>query len=105
MSNHISSFRSQFVVKRTYNRPLDEAGTIFETREQTIDRVISHQRWLWETAKGRNVGEDFVALNLAEETELAELRQILLNNEASVSGRTLWLGGTDISKKYGATNF
>ena len=56
------SIRSQLVAKRTYNRPLDENGTVFETWKQTIDRVIDHQRWLWERAKGHNTNEDLVAL-------------------------------------------
>lgn len=101
----MSSFRSQFVTKRSYNRPLDEDGTIFETFTQTIDRVISHQRWLWETAKGKLIGEDIDQLTEDEEAELEEMRILLLNHEATVSGRTLWLGGTDISKKYHATQF
>lgn len=99
------SFRSQFVFKRTYNRPLDEEGTVFETFPQTIDRVIHHQRWLWETEKGRAIGEDFAPLTFAELGELVELRQLLLNREATVSGRTLWLGGTDVSKQFHATQF
>ena len=99
------SFRSQFVTKRTYNRPLDEFGTIFETRDQMLDRVISHQKWLWETAKGKLIGEDFDELTESELVELDELQQLMLNYEATVSGRTLWLGGTDISKKYHATQF
>jgi len=105
MTEYTPSFRSQFVVKRTYNRPLNEEGTEFETREQTIDRVIEHQKWLWETAKGKSVGEDLVALNNVEKEELEQLREILLSGKASLSGRTLWLGGTDISKKYHATQF
>lgn len=105
MNNKLPSFRSQFVVKRTYNRPLDDEGTVFETREQTIDRVIGHQRWLWEKAKGKMVGEDMQPLTLKEEAELEELRGILLRREAAVSGRTMWLGGTDISKLYHATQF
>ena len=105
MDNKLPSFRSQFVVKRTYNRPLDDEGTVFETREQTIDRVIGHQRWLWEKAKGKMVGEDMQPLTLKEEAELDELRGILLKREAAVSGRTMWLGGTDISKLYHATQF
>lgn len=99
------SFRSQFVMKRTYNRPLDEEGTIFETREETLRRVIGHQRWLWERAKGQQVGEDFAKLTETEEAELEELYELLDRYEASVSGRTLWLGGTDISKKFHSTNF
>lgn len=105
MDNKLPSFRSQFVVKRTYNRPLDDDGTVFETREQTIDRVIGHQRWLWETAKGNMVGEYMQPLNGVEEAELEELRGLMQRNEAFLSGRTLWLGGTDISKKFQATNF
>ena len=101
----MASFRSQFVTKRTYNRPLDEFGTIFETRDQMLDRVISHQKWLWETAKGKLIGEDFDELTEPELLELLELRQLMLDYEATVSGRTLWLGGTDISKKYHATQF
>lgn len=99
------SFRSQFVVKRTYNRPLNEEGTVFEIFSETVDRVISHQRWLWETAKGKLIGEDLCPLEGEEESELEELRQLMLNREATVSGRTLWLGGVNISKKYQATQF
>ena len=99
------SFRSQFVAKRTYNRPLDEDGKTFETFTQTIDRVINHQKWLWETAKGKLIGEDIDELTEEELSELEELRQLMLNYEAMVAGRTLWLGGTDISKKFHATQF
>lgn len=99
------SIRSQLVAKRTYNRPLDEHGTVFETWEQTVNRVIEHQRWLWERAKGHNTNEDLVELTPAEEHELEELRELLLNYDVAVSGRTFWLGGTPISKEYEATQF
>lgn len=99
------SFRSQFVFKRTYNRPLNQEGTQFETFEQTLDRVIEHQRWLWESVKGKNVGDSSVPLTQKEEEELLELRSIMQRREAFLSGRTLWLGGTDIGKQYHATNF
>lgn len=99
------SIRSQLVAKRTYNRPLDENGTAFETWEQTVNRVIEHQRWLWERAKGHNTNEDLVELTPAEEHELEELRELLLNYDVAVSGRTFWLGGTPISKEYEATQF
>ena len=46
------STRAQVVTRRTYNRPLNKEGTKFETWEQTIGRVIAHQKWLWERAKG-----------------------------------------------------
>ena len=41
------SLRAQMVTRRTYNRPLDEAGTVFETWKETINRVTEHQQWLW----------------------------------------------------------
>ena len=47
--------RAQVVTRRTYNRPLNKEGTQFETWEQTIDRVIEHQHWLWERAKGAHL--------------------------------------------------
>ena len=36
------STRASVVTRRTYNRPLNEEGTVFETWEQTVDRVIEH---------------------------------------------------------------
>jgi ribonucleoside-triphosphate reductase (formate) len=44
------STRAQIITRRTYNRPLDAEGKVFETWEQTVGRVISHQAWLWERA-------------------------------------------------------
>jgi len=74
-------------------------GTDFETWEQTIGRVISHQKWLWERAKGET------RLNSEEWNELAELQQILLERKVSMSGRTLWLGDTDISRSRESSMF
>lgn len=85
------SERANIVTRRTYNRPLNDEGTLFETFEQTIDRVINHQRWLWERAKGSDLG-------LFEADELEELREHMLSRTLELSGRTLWLGGTDIAK-------
>lgn len=83
--------RAEVVTRRTYNRPLNSEGTQFETWEQTVARVIRHQRWLWERAKGKD-------LDRHEELELSQLQDILLKREGSVAGRTLWLGGTEISR-------
>ena len=93
------STRAQVVTRRTYNRPLDLAGTQFETWEQTIDRVIDHQRWLWVRAK------DGVALTARENQELADLRDLYLKRIACPSGRTLWLGGTDVARRREASQF
>ncbi len=92
------SVRAQIVPRRTYNRPLNAEGTLFETWEQTVDRVIGHQRWLWERALGRE-------LDAEELMELAELRNLMVQRKVSVSGRTLWLGGTDIAKTREASQF
>ncbi len=92
------SVRAQIVTRRTYNRPLNAEGTLFETWEQTVDRVIGHQRWLWERALGRE-------LDAEELMELAELRNLMVQRKVSVSGRTLWLGGTDIAKTREASQF
>lgn len=96
MSN--PSFRAQLVTRRTYNRPLDEEGKTFETWEQTVDRVIGHQRWLWERAQG-------FPLKANQLEELEELRSLMLDRKVSLSGRTLWLGGTDIAKTREASQF
>ena len=83
--------RSEIVYRRTYSRPLNNEGTEFETWEQTIERVIDHQRWLWERAQD-------MELSMEQHMELSELRELMLNKKASVSGRTLWLGGTKVSQ-------
>ena len=92
------STRARVVTRRTYNRPKDETGTVFETWEETVDRVIDHQRWLWERAKGDR-------LTNAEREELHELHQLMLDRKATVSGRTLWLGGTKIAQTREASQF
>lgn len=92
------SARAKIVTRRTYNRPLNAAGTVFESWPETVDRVIGHQRWLWERALGRE-------LQKAEEMELIELERLLLARKVSPAGRTLWLGGTDIAKRREASQF
>ena len=92
------SLRSQIVTRRSYNRPLNAEGTVFETWPQTVARVIRHQRWLWEAAKRE-------ALSAKDEDELSALEALMLNREGSVSGRTLWLGGTEIARTRPVSNF
>lgn len=92
------SVRAQIVERRTYLRPLDKNGTSFETPEQAWRRVIDHQRWLWERAKGE-------PLDLTELAELEELYQLFLDRKVTVSGRTRWLGGTDVAKEREASQF
>lgn len=88
----VQSFRSALVARRTYQRPLDAYGDTFETWAEVAARAVSHQRWLWERAKGAKLGE-------AEETELQVLGWLIENRAAFLAGRTLWLGGTDVSRR------
>ena len=95
----MASTRAEIITRRTYNRPLNKEGTKFETWEQTIGRVISHQKWLWERAKGET------RLTADEWNELAELQQLLIDRKAAVAGRTLWLGDTEISRRRESSMF
>jgi ribonucleoside-triphosphate reductase len=90
------SARAQIIGRRTYCREKPD-GT-FETWSEMIDRVIGHQRWLWERALG-------AALNLAQESELAELSALLKSRKGALSGRTYWLGGTEMSRTREACQF
>ena len=92
------STRAQIITRRTYNRHLDKEGKVFETWEQTIDRVVAHQKWLWERAKGTKLTEK-------QKAELNTLKELLLTRKMAVSGRTLWLGGTDVAKRREASQF
>jgi ribonucleoside-triphosphate reductase len=92
------STRAEVIVRRTYNRPIDGSSTEFETWEQTTDRVIGHQKWLWERAQSK-------PLNITQEYELEQLRLLMLRRKALPSGRTLWLGGTDVAKVREASQF
>jgi len=96
-NTYTPSLRAQVITRRTYNRPLEEGG--FETWEQTVDRVIGHQAWLWERAAFTSSGA------YVDREELAELRQLMLERKVLTSGRTLWLGGTSVAKKREASQF
>ena len=92
------STRAQVITRRTYNRPVSDDGKQFETWQETVARVIDHQQWLWERAVGRD-------LNDREYGELYDLEQLMLDRKVSMSGRTLWLGGTDVAKYREASQF
>lgn len=131
---YMPSFRAQLITRRTYNRPLNETGTAFETWEMTVDRVVMHQAWLWARAKcggkilkkvtcgGKFSGDPeqvqeieiqawdsrfdpFEYLTPDEMDELLELKQLMVERKISTSGRTLWLGGTDVAKRREASQF
>lgn len=88
--------RGEVVYRRTYSRPLEDGK--FETWDQTVDRVIDHQGWLWQRALGRPVNE-------TELNELRELRTLMLEKKVLTSGRTLWLGGTDTARNRESSMF
>lgn len=101
MSNILTpnQLRAEIVSRRTYQRPLNEAGTKFETWKDVAHRVVfDHQKWLWERAVGRT-------LNQSEKAELRELEQLIIERKALLAGRTLWLGGTETSKRREVSNF
>lgn len=92
------STRAQVITRRTYNRPLTDDGKVFETWEQTVARVIDHQQWLWERACKRELLD-------TEFSELYDLEQLMLQRKVSMSGRSLWLGGTTVAQKREASQF
>jgi ribonucleoside-triphosphate reductase (formate) len=63
-----------------------------------VDRVIAHQRWLWERALARE-------LYPSQIDELKRLRTLLLKRKVWLAGRTMFLGGTPISKRVESTQF
>lgn len=83
--------RAMATALRTYHRPVKEGETLLESWDQVVDRVISHQCWLWERALGRKLHE-------RELHELEELRVLVQGRYLAPSGRTLWLGGTELSR-------
>ena len=92
------STRAQVITRRTYNRPISDDGKQFESWQETVARVIDHQQWLWERAVDRD-------LNDQEYAELYDLEQLMLDRKVSMSGRTLWLGGTNVAKSREASQF
>jgi len=92
------STRAQVITRRTYNRPTSDDGKQFETWQETVARVIDHQAWLWERAVGRDLNDN-------EYAELYDLEQLMLDRKVAMSGRTLWLGGTDVAKTREASQF
>lgn len=84
--------RAMATALRTYHRPIQDGDSRLENWNQVVDRVIGHQRWLWERSLGRS-------LNEREEHELEQCHHLILNRYMSTAGRTLWLGGTELSRK------
>lgn len=92
------SARAMITERRTYLRPKNEDGTVFETSAEMLDRVISHQRWLWENQVKRKLRQH-------EEAELSELLTLMQASKVSMSGRVKWMGGTDLVKERSSAAF
>ena len=90
--------RSEVVIRRTYSRPKDEDETSFESWAEICARTKEHQQWLWERSLGR-------ALTIIELAELDTFERLMLEKKISVSGRTLWLGNTEVAKRREASQF
>lgn len=73
----------------SYHRPISWGS--YETWPLVVERVMGHQRWLWERSLGRH-------LNEKEEDELDELKVLIQNRSVLPDGRTLWLSGTELSR-------
>ena len=110
------SVRAEILARRTYNRPKTD-GT-YETWSETIDRVVRHQAWLWaRTVRSRYPEDVFdrpsgdpisdVGRVLGRDAceELDELRELMLDRAALLSGRTLWLGGTATARRRESSQF
>jgi ribonucleoside-triphosphate reductase len=92
--------RANVITKRTYCRP--KKNRKFEDWEEVVDRAIQHQAWLWDRALGKEVPAPHYH-ELCD--ELKELKQLILERKVSLSGRTLWLGGTEVSKSRESSQF
>ncbi len=95
---YLPSMRAQVLTRSRYNRPLNEEETLFETWDESLTRVIDHQRWLWTRAQGDD-------LTKWQEQELTELKQLMLPRKSLLAGRTLFLGGTELVKRREASMF
>jgi len=105
------------ITRRTYSRPIVHGGDEFETSDDTCQRVIGHQSWLWERAMTHrdcpeiplhDLTEDmpeWVQLNEEQHDELHELYNLIYERKLLPAGRTLWLGGTEVSRRREASMF
>ena len=95
MEIHPRRIRAELLTMQKYCR---KVNGLLETREQMFQRVISHQRWLWERQLQRQ-------LNPIEESELDTLFAIFMSDKGSPAGRTKFLGGTEKSREFEMTQF
>ena len=112
------STRADIITRRTYSRPLiDGEHTEFENWDDTCQRVIGHQAWLWERALTHkeypeiplhDLSDDmkeWINLNEEQHAELHELYNLIYDRKLMPAGRTLWLGGTEVSRRRESSMF
>lgn len=111
------STRADIITRRTYSRPLEHGSEKFETWDETCQRVIGHQAWLWERALTHkkypeiplhDLSEDmkeWIRLNEGQTQELTELYNLIHDRKLMPAGRTLWLGGTEVSRRRESSMF
>lgn len=111
------STRADIITRRTYSRPIVDGSEQFESWDDTCQRVIGHQAWLWERAlthKGypeiplHDLSEDmpeWVNLTTEQTDELTELYNLIYQRKLMPAGRTLWLGGTSVAKRRESSMF
>jgi ribonucleoside-triphosphate reductase len=111
------STRANILTRRTYSRPIVDGGNEFETWDDTCQRVISHQYWLWERALTHKAYpeiplhdlstdmKEWKFLNQNQMDELQELYKLIHDRKLLPAGRTLWLGGTEVSRRREASMF
>lgn len=90
------SARAQILYRDKYCREKDNG--VIETRPESYDRVIAHQRRLWEEAQGFPLAPYQLA-------EIEELREVLYSGGGFLAGRTHWLGGTELAFDLAACQF
>ncbi len=97
------SIRSEVVWRRSYSRPKEDGS--FESWAEICNRVEKHQEWLWVRSASKLKPISLSKIPSYITDELSELKQLMLDKKVTTSGRTLWLGGTDLSKSRESSQF
>ena len=118
LDTQVISTRAEIITRRTYSRPISEDNIDkFESWDDTCQRVIHHQAWLWERALTHktypeiplhDLSDDmreWVSLNSSQLSELIELYNLIHDRKLMPAGRTLWLGGTEVSRRRESSMF
>ena len=83
--------RAMATALRTYHRPVKEGRLCLNPGTRLLIGSFAISAGLWERALCR-------FLNEREDDELEEMRRLITNRYIAPAGRTLWLGGTELSR-------